>query len=115
METLDRRIPDQQSSEILWKKVPILSRPPLSGTGLRIDYNPSSNNNHHRRSCDLSGKQILMGDNDDVKTDVNRNVTNAEQTAKHNKVNSRSNNKKYHKKVGVNSFWRHHFNFKSAK
>lgn len=83
METLDRRIPENTSSEVVWKKVPVLSRPPLSGTGLRLDYN-------QRRSCDLSGKQILMHDQDlEVKTDVNRNVTNK----------SAAKAKKYHKKV----------------
>lgn len=96
METLDRRIPEEHSSEIVWKKVlPVLSRPPLSGTGLRLDYNPKNN----RRSCDLSGKQILVVDNDDIKTDVNRNVTNAEKSSA-SKVNSKSAaSKKYHKKV----------------
>lgn len=93
METLDRRIPEEHSSEIVWKKVlPVLSRPPLSGTGLRLDYNPLNN----RRSCDLSGKQILV-DNDDIKTDVNRNVTNAEKSSKVNSKSAAS--KKYHKKV----------------
>ena len=80
METLDRRIPENNNNvsnnpSDLWK-VPLLSRPPISGTGLRPDY---------RRSCDLSGSTGKLLDNDDVKTDVNRNVSND----KH-KVNSKS-------------------------
>jgi hypothetical protein len=77
METLDRRIPGENvnlqpgilpsSVADLWK-VPILSRPPISGTGHRIlagisnNANPapaqaenSSNYGNQRRSCDLSG------------------------------------------------------------
>ena len=92
METLDRRIPENDQQD-LWK-VPLLTRPPISGTGHRVmDYN-------HRRSCDLSGSTGKLLDNDDIKTDVNRNVTNNLSGDKH-KVNSKSAAKKYHKKVGL--------------
>ena len=105
----------------LWK-VPILSRPPISGTGHRILAN-AENYGNQRRSCDLSGSTGKLLDaaqtsssspqnsnlnqkDSDVKTDVNRNVTSnnnsnvQEGSNKHNKVNNKSAAKKYHKKVG---------------
>ena len=94
METLDRKIEgeNQPNQEVLWK-IPVLSRPPISGTGHRFLDVKST---HHRRSCDLSMAGINGVDkliDDDVKTDVNRNVSDK------SRVNSRSAAKKYHKRV----------------
>ena len=95
METLDRKVESEMnnstSTEKLWK-IPVLTRPPLSGTGHRI-LDPHMKSNH-RRSCDLSmaGNSNLI--DDDVKTDVNRNVSGDK-----SRVNSRSAAKKYHKRV----------------
>ena len=95
METLDRKVESEinnsTSTEKLWK-IPVLTRPPLSGTGHRI-LDPHMKSNH-RRSCDLSmaGNSNLI--DDDVKTDVNRNVSGDK-----SRVNSRSAAKKYHKRV----------------
>ena len=106
----------------LWK-VPILSRPPISGTGHRILAN-AENYGNQRRSCDLSGSTGKLLDaaqtsssspqnsnlnqkDSDVKTDVNRNVTSNNNVQEHgsdknhNKVNNKSAAKKYHKKVGI--------------
>ena len=140
METLDRRIPGEGNSgngqtglpsnstglpssvADLWK-VPILSRPPISGTGHRILAN-AENYGNQRRSCDLSGSTGKLLDaaqtsssspqnsnlnqkDSDVKTDVNRNVTSNNNVQEHgsnknhNKVNNKSAAKKYHKKVGI--------------
>ena len=81
METLDRRMPENAD---VW--VPMLSRPPISGTGHRVLESKFNN----RRSCDLSNSTGVLLDNDDVRTDVNRNVS--------DKLRSKA-NKKYHKKV----------------
>ena len=95
METLDRKVESEinnsTSTEKLWK-IPVLTRPPLSGTGHRI-LDPHMKSNH-RRSYDLSmaGNSNLI--DDDVKTDVNRNVSGDK-----SRVNSRSAAKKYHKRV----------------
>ena len=106
----------------LWK-VPILSRPPISGTGHRILAN-AENYGNQRRSCDSSGSTGKLLDaaqtsssspqnsnlnqkDSDVKTDVNRNVTSNNNVQEHgsnknhNKVNNKSAAKKYHKKVGI--------------
>ena len=93
METLDRKIEAAENKseaaiQDVWK-IPMLSRPPISGTGHRILDVKST---HHRRSCDLSLANDKLID-DDVKTDVNRNVTDK------SRVNSRSAAKKYHKRV----------------
>ena len=87
METLDRRMNpgDQNGDQNVW--VPMLSRPPISGTGHRVIENRMNN----RRSCDLSNSTGVLLDNDDVRTDVNRNVS--------DKLRSKVNGKKYHKKV----------------
>ena len=87
METLDRKVEAENNSEV-WK-IPVLTRPPLSGTGHRI-LDMKSN---HRRSCDLSMAAHDKLIDDDVKTDVNRNVSDK------SRVNSRSAAKKYHKRV----------------
>ena len=91
METLDRKVEAENNSTEVWK-IPVLTRPPLSGTGHRI-LDPHMKSNH-RRSCDLSmaGNSNLI--DDDVKTDVNRNVSGDK-----SRVNSRSAAKKYHKRV----------------
>ena len=96
METLDRKIEAAENKseaamhQDVWK-IPMLSRPPISGTGHRILDVKST---HHRRSCDLSLANDHKLIDDDVKTDVNRNVT-----EKSRNVNSRSAAKKYHKRV----------------
>lgn len=96
METLDRRIPENDtnaSSADMWK-LPVLTRPPISGTGNRILDEILYN--HNRRSCDFSNTKIHDKDDDDVKTDVNRNIANDK-----TKVNSKLAAKKYHKRVSV--------------
>ena len=85
METLDRRMPGENGTPDVW--VPMLSRPPISGTGHRVLENRMNN----RRSCDLSNSTGVLLDNDDVRTDVNRNIS--------DKLRSKVNGKKYHKKV----------------
>ena len=88
METLDRRMPENADQNV-W--VPMLSRPPISGTGHRVLESKFNN----RRSCDLSNSTGVLLDNDDVRTDVNRNIS--------DKLRSKA-NKKYHKKVSKYSF-----------
>ena len=90
METLDRRVENGAPPDV-W--VPMLSRPPISGTGHRVLENRMNN----RRSCDLSNSTGVLLDNDDVRTDVNRNIS--------DKLRSKVNGKKYHKKVSKNSYF----------
>jgi hypothetical protein len=122
METLDRKIPDEVmsrssnnnpiSNSELWRNpevvmfrrrhLPTLSRPPTSGTGIRggaeTDIESSSNKKRgFRRSCDLSNSTgILIDNNDDNKTDVNRNVTEKSRNASSQQPKL---TKKYHKRV----------------
>ena len=107
METLDRKIEAAENKseaaiQDVWK-IPMLSRPPISGTGHRILDVKST---HHRRSCDLSLANDKLID-DDVKTDVNRNVTDK------SRVNSRSAAKKYHKRVSSDTTFQLRFSMDS--
>ena len=111
----------------LWK-VPILSRPPISGTGHRIlagisnnanqaeKAENSSNYGNQRRSCDLSGSTGKLLDSaqtgsnlhqnsksnskldSDVKTDVNRNQVNSNNNNVIDKHNNKVNSKSAAKK-----------------